>query len=56
MALVMITCPNTGRPVPTGMELDPAAFDSSEFGDIHLECPECPEIHPWSKDDAYLQD
>lgn len=56
MAMVMITCPNTGKTVPTGVELDPGAFDSSEFGDLSLECPECPEIHPWTKEDAFLQD
>lgn len=55
MAMVMITCPSTGKAVPTGVEIDAAAFDSSEFGEMNLECPECPEIHPWSKDDAFLK-
>jgi hypothetical protein len=26
MAVVMITCPNTGRPVSTGIESDPRSF------------------------------
>jgi endogenous inhibitor of DNA gyrase (YacG/DUF329 family) len=56
MAMVMIKCPRSGKAVPTGMDLDPDAFDSSEFGDLALECPECPEIHPWSKEDAFLED
>lgn len=54
--MVMIKCPNTGKSVATGMEIDPAAFDSTEFGDMHLECPECPEIHPWNQEDAFLEE
>src|SRR5260370_28356588 len=28
MAMVMISCPNTGRDVPTGIETDPSSFET----------------------------
>ncbi len=53
MAMVMISCPNTGRDVPTGIETDPSSFES--FGAIaRIRCPVCGREHAWSKTNAWL--
>jgi hypothetical protein len=53
MAIVMISCPNTGRDVPTGIETDPSSFEN--FGaTARIQCPACGRIHAWSKTNAWL--
>jgi hypothetical protein len=53
MAMVMISCPNTGRDVATGIETDPSSFES--FGPAApIRCPMCGREHAWSKDSAWL--
>ena len=53
MAMVMISCPNTGRDVPTGIETDPSSFES--FGAAApIHCPACGRHHAWSKTNAWL--
>jgi hypothetical protein len=53
---VLILCPNTGTPVPTGFRMDPASFrtatmSANSFGP----CPACGQIHTWDKKDAWVQ-
>jgi hypothetical protein len=53
MAMVMISCPNTGRDVATGIETDPCSFEA--FGTAApLRCPACGRDHAWSKTNAWL--
>ena len=53
MAMVMISCPNTGRDVATGIETDPSSFES--FGAAApIRCPVCGREHAWSKTNAWL--
>ena len=53
MAMVMISCPNTGRDVPTGIETDPSSFET--FGAAApIRCPVCGRDHAWSKTNAWL--
>jgi len=47
MAMVMISCPNTGRDVPTGIETDPSSFESFVAAAPIRE-------HAWSKTNAWL--
>lgn len=53
MAMVMISCPNTGRDVPTGIETDPSSFESFRSA-APIRCPVCGRDHAWSKRNAWL--
>jgi endogenous inhibitor of DNA gyrase (YacG/DUF329 family) len=60
MAIVMFTCPKTGKPVPTGIETDEQSFDAL-VGAIKgkgransVQCPHCGKTHGWSSGSAYL--
>ena len=55
--MVMITCPNTGKPVPTGIGMNKASWATTTLADNTVgECPHCGQTHTWSKEDAYLED
>ncbi len=55
MARVMIACPVTGRPIYTGVSYDEDTFETSQFADKSVFCPECGQVHTWTKHDAYLE-
>lgn len=52
---VMIRCPVTGRAVPTGLTADPATWSARPIGLNRVSCPECKQVHAWSKKDASLE-
>ena len=54
MGFVMITCPQTGRAVPTGIETDAKTF--SQLPDVvsKSKCPECGLVHVWWTREAWL--
>ena len=52
MAMVMITCPATGRQAFTGIETDPASVALIPPINTRLVCPVCGHIHRWSMLDA----
>ena len=55
MGTVMIKCPKTGNALSTGMGMDQASFDSSNFTDNTVgPCPHCQGSHTWSKKDAWV--
>jgi hypothetical protein len=55
---VMINCPKTSEPVPTGIVMDHASFEITNLTDNPLPdpCPRCGEFHYWSKEDAWVDD
>ena len=54
MADVMIRCPKTGEPVPTGIGLDYATFKNVTMRDNTLgNCPACGGDHVWQGEDAF---
>lgn len=56
MVKVMIKCPNTGKPVYTGFDMDRQSFYSSFLsGNTIGPCPHCRKAHTWDKKDAYLK-
>ena len=55
MPRVLISCPNSGKPVYTGVSLDRAEFDRAEIGTQRVVCPACGETHAWQKADARLE-
>jgi transcriptional regulator with XRE-family HTH domain len=52
---VMIRCPETGKPVFTGVELTPAEFESTGITGMEVFCPHCKSGHLWDKSDAFLE-
>jgi endogenous inhibitor of DNA gyrase (YacG/DUF329 family) len=54
MGMVMITCPKTKKPVPTGISMDKASFNSSTLTNNSVGCPHCGSMHVWNKKDAYV--
>lgn len=56
MAMVLIRCPNTGKPLATGIGMDPGSFASSTLLNNTVgPCPHCGQNHTWSKKDAWLE-
>lgn len=56
MARIMIKCPKTGKPVPTGVVMDAASFATASLTGNRVKCPHCPETHRWDKKDAWLEE
>lgn len=54
MGVVMIWCPTTRRPVPTGIETDPRTFASLPDEPTQTKCPACGSVHVWWKGEAWL--
>ena len=55
MSQVLITCPETRRPVYTGLNYEWPVFDSINLPAQTLKCPLCGKDHQWAKSDAYLR-
>lgn len=52
---VMIRCPVTGRAIPTGLTADARTWKDRPIGFNRVSCPDCKQIHAWSKKDASLE-
>jgi hypothetical protein len=53
---IVIDCPSTGKPLATGLAMDPQSFASSKLADILTDpCPHCGQMHTWGTQDAYLE-
>ena len=55
MARVMITCPETGKPIYTGMSVDEITLEAGRLIEKSVLCPECAQVHTWNKQDAFLE-
>jgi hypothetical protein len=55
MPMIMITCPVTKKPVPTGMNWPEEFFKTANIRDSTMKCPACGHVHHWSKKDAFMQ-
>ena len=53
---VMIVCPETQLPLPTGVQLNEDVFATALFVNVKVLCPHCEAEHRWSKGDAFLQE
>ena len=56
MAILLIKCPHTGRPISTGIEVDPQSFANLPDVLSHTHCPECGLDHAWWTREAWLED
>jgi hypothetical protein len=53
-----MSCPNTGKPVYTGLNMEWAQLESLELASIdqHIsECPHCGQEHHFNKNDLFLR-
>ncbi len=56
MTRVVITCPQTGHAVFTGIQMDEESFRGARFADeVMKACPSCGQTHVWSKEDVRLE-
>jgi hypothetical protein len=56
MGMLMIRCPKTGRAIPTGRHVSPAAFGSSAVFFSRTYCTHCRAMHEWFAKQAWVCD
>ncbi|MEI9803949.1 MAG: hypothetical protein WDN48_05120 [Pseudolabrys sp.] len=54
MSSVMIECPKNGRPVSTGIEVEPSVFRELPKIASKMTCPACGQEHAWTTRSAWL--
>jgi len=54
MGVIMIRCPQTGREIPTGIEMDTAEFQHAPVFFSRVQCPVCAREHEWFAKDAWV--
>jgi hypothetical protein len=54
VSVVMVKCPNTGRPLSTGIATDAATFERLPEIRSQMTCPICKRDHTWSTRQAWL--
>ncbi len=54
MADILIQCPQTGAPVPTGLKTEWVLLRSLPRVAVPLRCPSCGQMHKWKPDDAWI--
>lgn len=54
MGIVMIKCPQTGRPIPTGIKADRKSFRCSAVFVARTHCPICQTNHEWFAKEAWV--
>jgi hypothetical protein len=54
MGAIMIRCPQTGRDIPTGIEMDTAEFRRAPVFFSRVHCPVCYREHEWFAKDAWV--
>jgi endogenous inhibitor of DNA gyrase (YacG/DUF329 family) len=52
MPMLTIKCPNTGKPVITGISMDKQSFATATLTDNSVSCPHCGQAHVWTKKDV----
>lgn len=56
MSDILIRCPQTGRPVPTGLTTDMIILESLPPVALPLRCPACGQWHRWKSENAWAAD
>ena len=56
MGMVMIKCPQTGRAIPTGIEIDRERFRASTVFFSRTRCPACQADHAWFAREAWVRE
>ena len=55
MPRVMIRCPKTDKPLPTGGAMDKKSFEGRSYTNYEVLCPHCGINHPVTKEDTWLE-
>jgi endogenous inhibitor of DNA gyrase (YacG/DUF329 family) len=56
VARVMMKCPETGKPVFTGLSMEKETFKFADFSGATISpCPACGKAHSWEKEDAFVE-
>jgi hypothetical protein len=56
MGVIMIRCPQTGRDISTGVEMDTVEFQRAPVFFSRVQCQECDREHEWFAQDAWVCD
>lgn len=56
MATIYTSCPNTGRDLSTGVEVELECFADLPDVITRVHCPHCGERHNWSKYNVFLRE
>lgn len=57
MGRIMIRCPKTQKPIPTGIGAGNAdILKNGTFSNNSVTCPECEGTHTWSGPDAFYEE
>jgi len=56
MGMVMIKCPQSGRAIPTGIEVDRERFRASPVFFSRTRCPVCHADHAWFAREAWVHE
>ena len=54
LADILVQCPRTGAPVPTGLKTEWVFLKSLPAVAVPLRCPACGLMHNWKPDDAWI--
>lgn len=54
MADILVQCPRTGAPVPTGLKTEWVLLNSLPSVAVPLRCPSCGQMHKWKPGDAWI--
>ena len=54
--MVMVKCPQTGRAIPTGIEIDRESFGRSTVFFSRTRCPICRADHAWFAREAWVDE
>jgi endogenous inhibitor of DNA gyrase (YacG/DUF329 family) len=53
MTMLMIKCPKTQKPLPTGIGMDKKSFETASLSTNTIApCPHCGGAHTWDKKDV----
>jgi endogenous inhibitor of DNA gyrase (YacG/DUF329 family) len=52
----MIQCPQTGKPVFTGVQMSRGSFQHAKLEGNDVPCPHCGATHAWSMKNAFLEE
>jgi hypothetical protein len=56
MGAVFTSCPNTNRPIATGIDIDGETFASLLPFVGQVNCPHCKIVHQWTKAKAWIEE
>jgi len=56
MGMIMVRCPNTGRSIETGMEMEAAHFQRMPVFFSRTYCPHCRLHHEWFAAHAWVNE